>query len=83
MIKNTFYLLLFLTVTTFSQTTYNISDPEDLENNTYTAGDVIILEDGIYNSDERIDFIGNGTAENPIIFRAVSPGVLFFLEVYK
>ena len=59
MIKNTFYLLLFLTVTTFSQTTYNISDPEDLENNTYTAGDVIILEDGIYNSDERIDFIGN------------------------
>ena len=78
MIKNTFYLLLFLTVTTFSQTTYNISDPEDLENNTYTAGDVIILEDGIYNSDERIDFIGNGTAENPIIFRAVSPGGVIF-----
>ena len=42
------------------------------------AGDVIILEDGIYNSDERIDFIGNGTAENPIVFRAATPGGVIF-----
>ena len=68
MTKYTFYLLFLLTVSTYSQTTYNISDPEDLENNTYVAGDLIILEDGVYSSDERIDFIGNGTAENPIIF---------------
>ena len=78
MTKYTFYLLFLLTVSTYSQTTYNISDPEDLENNTYVAGDLIILEDGVYSSDERIDFIGNGTAENPIIFRAASPGGVVF-----
>jgi len=78
MTKYTFYLLFLLTVSTYSQTTYNISDPEDLENNTYVAGDIIILEDGVYSSDERIDFIGNGTAENPIIFRAASPGGVVF-----
>tara|TARA_B110001469_G_scaffold124920_1_gene139426 strand:- start:5397 stop:7955 length:2559 start_codon:yes stop_codon:yes gene_type:complete len=78
MAKFIFYLLLLLTVSIFGQTTYNISDPTDLDNNNYVAGDVIILEDGIYSSDERIDFIGNGTAENPIIFRAASPGGVIF-----
>jgi len=78
MTKNTFYLLMFLTVSAYSQTTYTINDPLDLEDNTYVAGDVIILEDGIYNSDERINFIGNGTAENPIVFRAATPGGVIF-----
>lgn len=62
----------------FSQTTYNITDPEDLENQTYVAGDEIILANGTYNTDERIDFIGNGTAGDPIIFRAESPGGVTF-----
>jgi len=78
MTKNIFYLLLLLSATLYGQTTYNINDPEDLENNTYEAGDLIILEDGVYSSDERIDFVGNGTAENPIIFRAASPGGVIF-----
>ncbi|MDB9888414.1 hypothetical protein OAC92_08505 [Polaribacter sp.] len=78
MTKNTFYLLMFLTVSVYSQTTYTINDPLDLEDNTFVAGDVIILEDGIYNSDERINFIGNGTAENPIVFRAATPGGVIF-----
>ncbi|MEN8818369.1 MAG: chondroitinase-B domain-containing protein, partial [Polaribacter sp.] len=78
MTKNTFYLLMFLTVSAYSQTTYTINDPLDLEDNTFVAGDVIILEDGIYNSDERINFIGNGTAENPIVFRAATPGGVIF-----
>ena len=78
MTKNVFYLLLLLSATLYGQTTYNINDPEDLENNTYEAGDLIILEDGVYSSDERIDFVGNGTAENPIIFRAASPGGVIF-----
>ena len=63
MTKNVFYLLLLLSANLYGQTTYNINDPEDLENNTYEAGDLIILEDGVYSSDERIDFVGNGTAE--------------------
>ena len=61
-----------------AQTTYNISDPEDLENETYVAGDVIILANGIYDTDERIDFIGDGTAGNPITFRAETPGGVKF-----
>ena len=73
----TLFILIF-SVSIFSQTTYNISDPEDLENQTYVAGDVIILANGIYDSDERIDFIGDGTAGNPITFRAETPGGVKF-----
>jgi len=61
-----------------AQTTYNISDPSQLEDQSYAAGDEIILANGVYTSDERIDFLGNGTAENPIIFRAESPGGVVF-----
>ncbi|WP_422105497.1 chondroitinase-B domain-containing protein [Winogradskyella sp.] len=76
--KITFYLLLLFFIPMLGQTTYNINNPEDLENNTYVAGDTIILENGIYTSDERIDFIGNGTADNPITFRAETPGGVIF-----
>jgi poly(beta-D-mannuronate) lyase len=62
----------------FSQTTYTINDPEALEDKTYVPGDVIILANGTYNTDERINFIGNGTSDNPIIFRAESPGGVIF-----
>lgn len=62
----------------YAQTTYNISDPEDLEDQTYVAGDVIILANGTYTSDRRIDFIGNGTSSNPITFRAETPGGVKF-----
>ncbi|WP_111708579.1 chondroitinase-B domain-containing protein [Lutibacter citreus] len=61
-----------------SQTTYNINDPEELEDQTYVAGDEIILANGVYDTDERIDFVGNGTADNPITFRAESPGGVVF-----
>ena len=77
-----FYLviatLLLLTQTSISQTTYNINDPEALEDQTYVPGDVIILANGVYDSDERIDFIGDGTADDPITFRAESPGGVIF-----
>lgn len=71
-----FFLL--LSTSTFSQTTYTITDPEDLENQTYVAGDTIILANGSYSSDERIDFVGDGAAGNPIVFRAESPGGVKF-----
>ncbi len=73
----TFILVLF-SAPMFSQTTYSISDPESLEDQSYVAGDVIILANGIYDTDERIDFVGNGTVDNPIIFRAESPGGVKF-----
>lgn len=71
-----FFLL--LSTSAFSQTTYTITDPEDLENQTYAAGDTIILADGTYTSDERIDFVGDGAPGNPIVFRAESPGGVIF-----
>ena len=71
-------LMLLFSNSIASQTTYTISDPEALEDQTYVAGDVIILENGVYDSDERIDFIGNGTADSPITFRAESPGGVTF-----
>ena len=45
--------LLLFSVSIFSQTTYNITDPKALEDQTYVAGDVIILANGTYNTDER------------------------------
>lgn len=70
--------LFLLSISTFSQTTYNISDPEDLENQTYGPGDEIILANGTYTTDERIDFVGDGASGNPIVFRAESPGGVIF-----
>ncbi|NRD19724.1 T9SS type A sorting domain-containing protein [Winogradskyella eckloniae] len=77
-----YFLIILLLMTSLftlnAQTTYNISDPEDLEDQSYVPGDVIILANGIYDSDERIDFVGNGTAANPIVFRAETPGGVKF-----
>ena len=72
------YFLLLFSVSVIGQTTYNISGPVELEDNTYVAGDVIILANGIYDTDARINFIGNGTSDDPIIFRAESPGGVVF-----
>ncbi|MFD1293216.1 chondroitinase-B domain-containing protein [Lutibacter holmesii] len=69
---------LLFTQTTFSQTVYYIDDPEKLEDQTYVPGDTIILLNGVYDTDERITFIGDGTEDAPITFRAESPGGVIF-----
>ena len=76
--KLTSLLLLLFPISVMGQTTYNITDPEALEDEVYQPGDVIILANGTYNTDERIDFVGNGTADNPITFRAETPGGVKF-----
>lgn len=76
--KITFYLLVLFSISAIGQTTYNITDPNDLENQTYGPGDEIILANGTYSNDERINFIGNGTSDEPIIFRAETPGGVMF-----
>ncbi|WP_298535687.1 chondroitinase-B domain-containing protein [uncultured Algibacter sp.] len=70
-------LLLFSSLL-ISQTTYNINDPAALEDQAYVPGDVIVLANGNYNSSSTIDFIGNGTTDNPIVFRAETPGGVKF-----
>ncbi|WP_397447705.1 chondroitinase-B domain-containing protein [Polaribacter sp. R77954] len=77
--KKIILLFLFLIPFTFvGQTTYNIDDPEDLRNVIYQPGDVIILKNGVYSTDERMRFLGSGTAENPVTFRAETPGGVIF-----
>ena len=71
-------LLLLITQISTSQTTYNIDDPEDVRNVLYEPGDVIILKNGTYDTDERIRFLGSGTAENPVTLRAETPGGVIF-----
>jgi hypothetical protein len=71
-------LLFFYTGIFIAQTTYNIDDPEDLRNVIYQPGDVIILKDGTYDTDERLRFLGSGTADNPVVFRAETPGGVTF-----
>ncbi|GAA3635090.1 hypothetical protein GCM10022397_20820 [Flavivirga jejuensis] len=60
------------------QTTHNINDPEDLTNLSLSAGDEVILANGTYSSDERIQFLGTGTSNNPITFKPETPGGVIF-----
>ena len=77
--KHNYLIILLLTFTSIiGQTIHNISDPEDLSDLELVAGDVVILADGTYSSDERIKFSGPGTASNPIIFRPETPGGAVF-----
>ena len=71
-------ILLLLTINMFSQTTYPITSPDQLEDQTYVPGDIIILANNTYDFSGTIDFVGNGTADNPIIFRAETPGGVIF-----
>jgi len=81
--KNNYFLALIFCLfiasnVMYSQTTYHISDPEALEDQTYMPGDIIILANNTYDTDATIDFVGDGTADNPIVFRAESPGGVIF-----
>ncbi|WP_235817883.1 hypothetical protein [Formosa haliotis] len=45
------------TVTVIGQNkTYLLDDPEDVRDVEYQAGDVVILKNGVYDTDERIIF---------------------------
>lgn len=79
--KYFFLAILFLLVAQTSNSqnkTYEIDDPEDLRNVIYQAGDVIVLKNGTYTTDERMIFLGSGTAENPVTFMAETPGGVIF-----
>ncbi|EAQ41795.1 chondroitinase-B domain-containing protein [Polaribacter sp. MED152] len=71
-------IIVLISLQNFAQTTYNIDDPEKLRDVIYEPGDVIILKNGTYTTDEKIQFLGSGTAENPVTFRAETPGGVVF-----
>ena len=77
--KVVFIIIVIASLKAFGQTTYNISNPEQLEDLNLNAGDTVILADGTYSSDERIKFSpSTGTADLPITFRAATPGGVVF-----
>ncbi len=75
---NYFFFFFLASLTIVSQTTFNISDPEELTALSLEAGDIVILADGTYDSDARIKFLGTGTAAAPITFRPQTPGGVVF-----
>ena len=76
--KILFIVALILCNYAHSQTTHTISNPKDIESLILNPGDIVVLEDGTYNTDERIDFIGSGTSTAPITFRPQTPGGVIF-----
>ncbi|MDV7188359.1 chondroitinase-B domain-containing protein [Lutibacter sp. TH_r2] len=77
--KFIFGILFLFSTSVFSQNmTYNIDDPEALRDVIYQPGDLIILKNGTYTTDERMRFLGSGTEENPVVFRAETPGGVIF-----
>ncbi len=79
-VKNYIFVTFFMLVSLVqSQTTYNITDPSQIETiENLSAGDTVILKNGTYSSDERIHFSGTGTIDAPITFTSETPGGVQF-----
>ncbi|SDH25331.1 chondroitinase-B domain-containing protein [Winogradskyella thalassocola] len=77
-------LLLLSTLKVFSQEVHTLDNLDDIDVindlfETLSAGDTVILADGVYDTDERIKFSPTtGTAAMPITFRAETPGGVRF-----
>ncbi|AZQ64682.1 T9SS type A sorting domain-containing protein [Flammeovirga pectinis] len=66
----------------FSET-YTVSSDEEFSELVLVAGDVVIWKDGTY-SDQNIRFTGQvGTASNPILVKAETPGGVIFTGTSK
>lgn len=86
------WLLLVATLTSNAQGTEHrvssvsqfnsLTNPGD-EPSSLMPGDVVIWEDGTYDDDGTLNFKGVGTAENPITFRANTPGGVMFTGSMK
>ena len=73
-------ILLGLVLASFrsSATEYTVSSDDEFNDLTLVAGDIVTWLDGTY-TDQRINWSGQqGTAENPIILKAETPGGVIF-----
>lgn len=80
-----FIILLGLILTSFrsSATEYTVSSDDEFNELALVAGDVVIWLDGTY-SDQQINWSGQqGTAENPILLKAETPGGVIFIGSSK
>ena len=79
MTKKIFFIIAFcVCINNYAQTTHTIDEPKDIESLTLNPGDTVVLKDGEYDTDERIDFVGYGTSVDPITFRPETPGGVVF-----
>ncbi|WP_025742668.1 BACON domain-containing protein [Aquimarina pacifica] len=70
--------LFFITPKTANATDYTISSDDEFNDLSLSAGDVVTWANGTY-SDQSINFINaSGTASNPIILKAETPGGVIF-----
>lgn len=72
------FFFIFLFSSQVFATDYTINSINEFNNLNLSPGDVVIWENGTYNSDERLTFRANGTASNPIILKAETPGGVIF-----
>jgi len=75
--KILFLVTIIVTSYSYAQMTYEINDLDNFPD-TLNPGDVVILEDGEYDSDDSLKILGNGTEAQPIIFKPQTPGGVTF-----
>ncbi|WNJ17048.1 chondroitinase-B domain-containing protein [Pontibacter sp. G13] len=72
-------LLVLIGLSSIAQaTTYTVSSADAFNALSLSPGDVVIWQDGIYSADDNITFTADGTASNPIILKAETPGGVQF-----
>ncbi|CDF80366.1 alginate lyase (PL6/PL7/CBM32) [Formosa agariphila KMM 3901] len=57
---------------------YTVNSADQFNNLSLSPGDIVTWANGTYSSNQRISFTANGTASNPIILRAETPGGVIF-----
>ena len=72
-----FGLLLF-SINTIFATDFTVNSASQFNALSLSPGDVVTWTDGTYSNDQRINFTANGTAGNPILLRAQTPGGVIF-----
>ena len=80
--KNKVFILWLLLMTSFNSfaTEYFVSSSSEFNslNGSLQPGDVVIWENGVYSEEGSLRFIGNGTEENPIVFKPETIGQVVF-----
>ncbi len=57
---------------------FTVNSASQFNNLNLSPGDVVTWTDGTYSADQKINFTANGTAANPIILKAQTPGGVIF-----
>ncbi|MHA7941743.1 chondroitinase-B domain-containing protein [Formosa sp. 3Alg 14/1] len=78
MCQTTLCVVVFLCAFQSYGADYTVNSASEFNNLSLSPGDVVTWANGTYSSDQRISFTANGSASNPIILRAETPGGVIF-----